>query len=103
MEELGESVKLDTGSMVKELVLALQSQATAKPHPILYVNLAFVLSIAFACGALWTRVSALEAKTNGIEAVQTKVERLEKSVDRLGDRMDQLLDGGGVSTPGRKR
>ena len=69
MGEADSDVQVGIADLVERLTLELRNQSTAKPHPILYVNLAFILSVAFACGGLWMRVAALEEKTRSVESI----------------------------------
>jgi hypothetical protein len=95
-----EDEKLDIGSLVQSLVVALRSEARAKPHPILYVNLAFVMGLVFSCGVLWNRVETLEARAQAIEVkaasidtiqvVNAKVDTLTNEVDRIRDKIDGM-------------
>jgi hypothetical protein len=102
MIESGDAAKVDVGSLIESLVKALQGQAQ-KPvvHPLMYVNLAFVLGLAFACGSLWTRVatgesrtSALETKTQAVElipVVNAKMDMFQQEVTHLRDMMDDQM------------
>lgn len=88
--------KVDIGSLIENLVKALQGQAQ-KPavHPIMYVNLAFILGLAFACGSLWTRVAAMESKSSNLDAVSVvsyKVDVLQTEMKRLEDRDERIED-----------
>ena len=99
MAEAGDSSKIDLAALLESLILALKGQAQ-KPvvHPIMYVNLAFVLGLAFACGSLWTRMSteesrtiALEQKTQAVElipVVNAKMDMFQSEVTHLRDMID---------------
>jgi hypothetical protein len=94
-----DSRKVDIGSLIENLVKALQGQAQ-KPavHPIMYLNMAFVLGLAFACGSLWTRMSTEEARTSALEqktqavelipVVNAKMDMFQQEVTHLRDIMD---------------
>jgi hypothetical protein len=93
MIESGDGAKVDIGSLVENLVLALKGQ-TQKPavHPLLYVNLAFVLGLAFACGSLWQDVATIKEKTQAVDLVQvvnTKIDRLTTEFDNFRNSMER--------------
>jgi hypothetical protein len=91
--------KVEIGQLVESLVTALRGEAR-KPavHPLVYVNMAFVLGLAFACGSMWqrmatqeSRTSALESKTQAIElipVVNAKMDMFQQQLIRLQDGMD---------------
>lgn len=98
MEELA-ATKTDIGLLVKELVIAIQGQARAKPHPLSYISIGLSVTLMtilgtfiFNYGALSNRVAVLEAKTAGIEAVMVKVDALQRESTRIADRLERLLD-----------
>lgn len=87
--------KLDVSDLVRDLVVSINQQARTKSHPLLYVNLAFVLTIVFACGVLYQRVNELDVRVSRIqstEALVAKVDSMQDEVKRLRDRLDRLLD-----------
>ncbi|MDF3039437.1 MAG: hypothetical protein K0Q71_2143 [Thermomicrobiales bacterium] len=89
----------DVGQMIESLVLAMNRQARSKPHPVLYVSSALVLTLllavvqgALSYGDLRTRVGVLEGKTHGIESLQTKVDSLKEDFRRFVERYERLQD-----------
>jgi hypothetical protein len=87
MVESDDKGKVDIGTLVEKLVVALQGQ-TSKPsvHPLMYVNLAFVLTLAFFSGSLWTRVANVETRVQGVDLVQVvnmKVDMLQQQLRDL--------------------
>jgi hypothetical protein len=107
MSELEESKPQEAhvGDLVKELVLALQGQARTRPHPLLYVNLAFVLTLAFWSGVQWQRVNTLESTVNRYQAVEGMAGRVDalsgqmgevrSEMGRLRDRLEKFMDNRG--------
>ncbi len=96
MVESDDKGKVDIGTLIEKLVVALQGQSS-KPsvHPLMYVNLAFVLALAFWSGSLYTRVATLETKTqavDGVSVINSKVDILQQEVTRIRDRMDELRE-----------
>lgn len=92
---MADEEQLSIGTLVRDLVVAINGQARAKPHPLLYVNLAFVLSIVFACGVLYQRVNDLDgkvAKVQSTEGLSTRVESMQSELNRLTQRLDTFLD-----------
>jgi hypothetical protein len=93
------------GDLVKELVLALQGQARTRPHPLLYVNLAFVLSLVFWSGVQWQRVNTLEATVARYQAVEgmaarvdnlsNRMSEVQTEMGRLRDRLEKFMDNRG--------
>jgi len=95
MSDFDEGEKVGVGDLVKELVLAMQSQARTKPHPLLYVNLGFLLALAFWMGVSWQRVNEMDNKVHafaGTEVISAQVSSLQNEVSRLRDRLDTLID-----------
>ena len=93
MVESGDGAKVDIGTLMDRLLVALREQGQ-KPavHPILYVNLVFVLSLAFACGSLWTRMAAVEEKAQAadlVKVVDTKIDRLTTEFDNFRNMMER--------------
>lgn len=90
------------GDLVKELVIALQSQARTRPHPLLYVNLGFVLTLAFWSGVQWQRVNSIETTVMRYPAVEGMASRvdaltgqmgyLSSEMSRLRDRLERFMD-----------
>jgi hypothetical protein len=89
MVESDDKSKVDIGTLMERLIVALQGQAQ-KPavHPLMYVNLAFVLALAFWSGSLWTRVGNLESRTQAVDLIQVinmKVDMLQQEVTHIRD------------------
>lgn len=106
MSELEEhkTQEAHVGDLVKELVLALQNQARTRPHPLLYVNLGFVLTLAFWSGVQWQRVNTIELTTQRLQAVEMIPNRVDSINGQLAevrsemkairDRLDRFMDKG---------
>lgn len=87
--------KISSADLVEQLVLSIGRQARSSPHPLLYVNLGFLIPVIFACGVLYQRILNLDervAKLQGAETLATKIEVMNNEVNRLRDRLDRFLD-----------
>jgi len=94
--------KLDVSDLVRDLVVSINHQARTKPHPLMYVNVVFMMTIVFGCGVLYQRVNDLDVKVSRLqstEALASKVDSMQDEVRRLRDRLDRMLD----QPPGRNR
>ena len=95
MADLEQQGKIEVGGLVKELVVALQSQARTRPHPLLYVNLGLVLTLSFWSGVQWQRVNTIEVSVTryaGVETLATQILDLKNEMGRMRDRFERWAD-----------
>ena len=94
--------------LIEALLIEIRSQGETagkgKIHPLIWANLAFILTMIFFTGVQWQRLNVVEAKqataatadmmTARIDAVVSRLEGEERELARVRDRLDQLLDDG---------
>lgn len=90
------------GDLVAALTRQLEKQVRTRPHPLIYANLAGIISVVFACGVLYQKVNTLEDRVrtmaNGdaitlrLQDLSDQQSNLRRDIDGIRDRMDRILD-----------
>ena len=88
--------------LVESLSKSLAQEVRRRPHPLLYVNLTFLIAMIFGVGIFYERFNQLENQVSRMRATETlavKVDGLQSQMDgfradvvRLTDRLDRVLD-----------
>lgn len=88
----------NVGDLVAAMTRELQKQVRARPHGLIYANMAALIAVIFWSGVLYQRVNELDSRVRAMAtqesmaSIQQGQQELRDDFKTLQDRIDRFLD-----------